>query len=170
MKRTLKLDNLNRRILAFLQSNARISNIDLANEVGLSPSACLQRTKALEEAGYIHSYLAVVNLNKICENVTAYLDFTMVDHKPPSLRRFERAIKDIDNIIDCMRMSGGSDYMAFTVCSSVSELNELCERLLEQDLNIQRIDTRIVMDTPKWMSGYPLNDLIWKDQSDDSNS
>lgn len=163
MKRTVKLDRLNRRILTFLQTNARISNIDLANEVGLSPSACLQRTKSLEESGYIHSYLTVVNLNKICENVSAYLDFTMKSHDHQQLRQFERAIKEVGNIIDCMRMSGGSDYMAFVVCSSVSELNKLTEQLLEQELNIQRIDTRIVMDAPKWMAGYPLDSLSWKE-------
>ncbi|MBB6520270.1 Lrp/AsnC family transcriptional regulator [Pseudoteredinibacter isoporae] len=167
MKRSIKLDRLNRRILTFLQNNARISNIDLANDVGLSPSACLQRTKALEEAGYIHSYLTVVNLNKICENVTAYLDITMNHHEQPTLRRFEKAVKAYGNIVDCMRMSGGSDYMAFCVCSSVAELNELCEELLGQDLGIQRIDTRIVMDTPKWMGGYPLDDLRWRDGGDE---
>lgn len=169
MKRSIKLDRLNRRILTFLQNNARISNIDLANEVGLSPSACLQRTKALEEAGYIHSYLAVVQLNRICENVTAYLDFTMISHDQQKLRQFERVIKDNGNIIDCMRMSGGSDYMAFTVCSDVSGLNQLCEDLLGQDLGIQRIDTRIVVDTPKWMGGYPLDELRWKDNEEPSN-
>ena len=53
--------------------------------------------------------------------------------------------------------------MAFVVCSSVSELNKLTEQLLEQELNIQRIDTRIVMDAPKWMAGYPLDSLSWKE-------
>ena len=162
MKRLLKLDRINQRILSSLQENARISNIDLAEKVGLSPSACLQRAKALEEAGYIHSYLGVVNLDKVCVNVMAYVEITMKTHDQLILKEFERHIKDIPHIVDCMRLAGSIDYLAFVVASTVPDLNQLCNQLLEQCGHIDKMNTHIVMSKPKWLAGYPLAELAWR--------
>ena len=76
----MKLDRINRAILENLQSNARISNLELAEKINLSPSACLQRTKALEDAGYIRAYMASIDIDAICINVMAYVMFSLRDH------------------------------------------------------------------------------------------
>ncbi len=166
MKRPVKLDRINRKILTILQQNARISNIELADRVGLSPSACLQRTKALEEAGYILQYVMAVDLDKICNNVMVYVEFTLEKHRLQDLERFERAMRAIPEIVDCLRVSGRFDYISFVVCNSIADFNKLCDDLLSRDLAISSIRSNVVLDKPKWFGGYPLEHLEWKDGGD----
>ena len=162
MSKRVKLDRINRNILMVLQDNARISNIELADKVGLSPSACLQRTKALEEAGYIVKYVMAVDLDKISTNVMVYVEFTLENHRMADFERFERAIRDIPEIVDCLRVSGRFDYISFVVCSSIADFNKLCDDLLGCKLGIARINSNFVLDKPKWFGGYPLEHLEWK--------
>lgn len=163
MKRLVKLDRINRKILTVLQENARISNIELADRVGLSPSACLQRTKALEESGYILQYVMAVDLDKICNNVMVYVEFTLEKHRLQDLERFERAMRSIPEIVDCLRVSGRFDYISFVVCNSIADFNGLCDDLLSRDLAISSIRSNVVLDKPKWFGGYPLEHLEWKE-------
>jgi len=163
MRRAVKLDRINRKILTILQENARISNIELADRVALSPSACLQRVKALEEAGYILKYVMSVDLDKLFTHVMVYVEFTLERHKMDDFNRFERAIREIPEIVDCLRVSGRFDYISFVVCSSVSHFNDLCDDLLTRNLGIARINSNVVLDKPKWFGGYPLDQLEWKD-------
>jgi len=65
-----------------------------------------------------------------------------------------------------MKVSGDSDYIAFTIAGSNDKLNKLCERLLGQDSNIKTITPRIVLDKPKWFAGYPLTNLSWRNDED----
>lgn len=163
VKRLIKLDRINRKILTTLQSNARISNIELADKVGLSPSACLQRTKALEDAGYILQYVMAVDLDKICINVMVYVEFTLEKHRIQDLERFERTVCNIPEIVDCLRVSGRFDYISFVVCNSIADFNRLCDDLLARDLGISSIRSNVVLDKPKWFGGYPLDHLEWKE-------
>lgn len=162
MRRSVKLDRINRNILTILQENARISNIELADRVALSPSACLQRVKALEDVGYILKYAMSVDLDKLFINVMVYVEFTLERHKKEDFDRFERAVQDIPEIVDCLRVSGRFDYISFMVCSSVSHFNDLCDDLLTRNLSIARINGNVVLDKPKWFGGYPLEHLEWK--------
>lgn len=163
VKRLVKLDRINRKILTELQSNARISNIELAEKVGLSPSACLQRTKALEDSGYIVQYTMAVDLDKICTNVMVYVEFTLEKHRLQDLERFERTMRAIPQIVDCLRVSGRFDYISFVVCNSIADFNKLCDDLLSRDLGISSIRSNVVLDKPKWFGGYPFDYLEWKE-------
>ncbi len=163
MKKPVKLDRINRKILTTLQENARISNLELADKVALSPSACLQRTKALEDAGFIARYIAAVDLDKVCINIMVYVEITLESHRMADFDRFEKTIRSIPEFVDCLRVSGRFDYVAFVVCSSISDFNELCDSLLLRDLGIARISSNVVLDKPKWFAGYPLDQLKWKD-------
>jgi len=163
MKKTVKLDQINRKILTVLQNNARISNLELADKVGLSPSACLQRTKVLEEAGYILQYVMAVDLDRVCENVMIYAEITLERHRIEDLDRFEKVVRGIPEFVDCLRVSGRFDYISFVVCSSVAEFNELCDGLLARELGIASIRSNVVLDKPKWFGGYPLQHLRWKE-------
>lgn len=162
MKKTTKIDAINKKILTVLQQKARISNLELADRVGLSPSACLQRTKALEDAGYILQYVMAVDLDRICYNVKVYAEITLTSHRPQDLSRFEAVIRETPEFVDCLRVSGRVDYIGLAVCSSISEFNKLCDDLLARPLGIARIDSFTVLDTPKWFAGYPFASLQWK--------
>ena len=158
----IKLDRINQAILKTLQTNARISNMELAEKVNLSPSACLQRTKALEDAGYIRKYMAAVDLDSISEHVMAYLMISLRDHAPHEQTHFERQVWQYDQLIDCLKVDGEHDYIALACCSTVEELNTLRNRLLSENPNLLRISCSITLAKTKWFAGYPLDSLEWK--------
>ncbi len=164
MKKEIKIDRINRKILVELQDNARISNLDLAERVALSPSACLKRTKLLERTGAIRNYVMAADLDKICFSVQAYFLISMEDHKLETLESYEKFINDVPEIVDCLKVSGSLDFIAFVVCTSVELLNTLSDRLLRAEIGIRRIDTHVIMARPKWFAGYPLKDLTWKEE------
>ena len=162
-KRTIKLDRINRRILTELQDNARISNNDLSERVGLSPSACLQRVKALEEAGYILQYVMVTDVNKLCVNVKAYAHITLKNHGYQDFSIFEKGIRNYPQAVDCLRVNGEIDYISLIMCSTIEEFNEFCDELLQSSLGVAKITSYFVLDEPKWFGGYPLDNLQWRD-------
>ncbi|TLU64153.1 Lrp/AsnC family transcriptional regulator [Thalassotalea litorea] len=172
MKKTIKIDSYNKKILATLHLQADLTNVELAAKVNLSPSACFQRVKSLKEAGYFRTFHADVNLEQICEHVLAYIEFTLADNSAPVCRKFAAAIDEIPQIMDCMRMSGEVDFISLCCFSDIKALNEACDRLSDKsELCIKRIKTRIVLDRTKFFLGYPLAHLKWFDentQMDDS--
>jgi Lrp/AsnC family transcriptional regulator, leucine-responsive regulatory protein len=162
MKKTRKLDAIDKKILTILQQEARISNMELASRVALSPSACLQRTKAMEDAGYILKYVMAGDLDRLCINVKLHAEFTLVSHRPQDLAEFEELIDGVPELIDCWRVSGRVDYIGFAVCSTIADFKSLSDDLLARNRNILRIDSSTVLDTPKWFGGYAFSKLQWK--------
>ena len=161
-KKPIKLDAINRKILATIHLESDITNAKLAERVNLSPAACSQRTHALREAGYYFNCHAEVDLDRICEHVIAYVEFNLSDNSLESRRRFEAAIEVLPEFMDCLRLSGETDYISFTCCTNIAELNRLCDELsANKALNIQRIQTRIVLERSKFYLGYPIAKLKW---------
>lgn len=161
-KKPIKLDAINRKILATIHLQSDITNAKLAEMVNLSPAACSQRTNALKEAGYYFNCHAEVDLDRICEHIIAYVEFTLSDNSLDSRRRFESAIELLPEFMDCLRLSGDTDYISFTCCTNIAELNRLCDNLsANKSLNIQKIVTRLVLDRPKFYLGYPIEKLKW---------
>lgn len=93
----------------------------------------------------------------------AYLEITLVSQEAKQASRFERAIRDIPEMVDCLRVSGRFDYISFVVCASVSAFNELCDTLVSTEIGVASVRSSIVLDKPKWFAGYPLSMLRWKD-------
>ena len=161
-KKPVKLDAINRKILATIHLQADITNAQLAEVVNLSPAACSQRTKALRDAGYYFNSHAEVDLDRICEHVIAYVEFTLSDNSLESRRRFEAAIEVVPEFMDCLRLSGDTDYISFTCCSNIAELNRLCDELSSNKaLKIRKVAIRIVLERPKFYLGYPIEKLKW---------
>ena len=161
-KKPVKLDAINRKILATIHLQSDITNAQLAEIVNLSPAACSQRTKALRDAGYYFNCHAEVDLDRICEHIIAYVEFTLADNSLASRRRFEAAVELIPEFMDCLRLSGETDYISFTCCTSIAELNRICDELsADESLNIKKICTRLVMERPKFYLGYPISKLKW---------
>ncbi|MGT2515371.1 Lrp/AsnC family transcriptional regulator [Sphingomonas panni] len=122
-----KLDRLDFRILAQLQRNGRITNVDLADAVGLSPSPCLSRVKRLEKAGYITGYGAHVALAKLGETLTVFTEVTLKDHRTGDFSRFEQRARNVPEIVECHLVSGGYDYLIKFITRNVSQYQELIE-------------------------------------------
>src|SRR4030095_15113330 len=106
-----KLDRIDLRILAQLQKNGRMTNVDLADAVALSPSPCLIRVKRLEQAGYIAGYGAHLRLQKLGDTQTVFTEVTLAEHHREDFNRFENAIRNVDEILECHLVSGGYDYL-----------------------------------------------------------
>lgn len=161
-QKTLKLDAINKRILAITHLNSDISNQDLAEQVGLSPSACFQRMKALKEAGYFVSFHTELDLDRMVEHVLAYVEFTLADNSPQARKIFEAEIETLPEFMDCLRITGDTDYICFTCCSNTQALNALIDQVSGQErLGIKTVKTRIILERAKWYLGYPLEKLKW---------
>ena len=161
-KSRIKLDAINKKILSTLHLHADLSNQELAERVGLSPSACFQRTKALKEAGYFFNFHTEMDLDRICEHVLAYVEFTLESNSAKHRKAFEAAVEAIPEFMDCLRLNDGTDYISFTCSSSMQALNSLCDEISDSErLGVKSIRVRPVLERTKWYLGYPLEKLRW---------
>ena len=150
------LDRFDLKILAHLQREGRCSNVELADAVGLSQSPCLLRTKRLQEAGVISGYGADIALEKLGSCVTVFSEVTISSHRPPDFRKFEEAADRHREIVEWYNLSGGYDYLLKIVGPSVAHFQELMERLLQDDIGIEKFTSRIVLRQSSGKRTYPL--------------
>lgn len=148
MNEALKIDRLDLRILSQLQKNGRITNVDLADAVGLSPSPCLIRVKRLEQAGYIEGYGAQLRLQKLGDTLTVFTELTLADHRREDFVRFESAVREVDEVLECHLVSGGYDYLLRFLTRGVDHYQEVIEALLERDVGIAKYFSYIVIKSP----------------------
>ncbi|HZG18478.1 MULTISPECIES: Lrp/AsnC family transcriptional regulator [Herbaspirillum] len=156
----LKLDRIDLRILCHLQENSRITNVILADAVGLSPSPCLIRVKRLEKAGYISGYGAYIRLEKLADVQIVFTEVTLSDHRREDFAKFESYIRNVDEIIECHLVSGGYDYLLKFMTRSVVHYQSVIESLLEQNLRIEKYFSYIVIKSPFIKHHYPLEKFI----------
>jgi DNA-binding Lrp family transcriptional regulator len=155
-----KLDRIDIRILAELQRSGRITNIDLAEAVALSPSPCLQRVKRLEKNGYIVSYHAYIDLAKLGETTTIFTEVTLSDHHRESMRSFERRIADFDEVLECHLVSGGYDYLLRFLTRGINHYQTVIEDILDHDIGVEKYFSYIVIKSPFIKYNYPLEKLF----------
>ena len=157
---SIKLDRIDINILAQLQRNARLTNIALASAVALSPSPCLLRVKRLEEAGYITSYNARIDLAKLGETITVFTEVTLNDHHREDFVKFEAAIRTVDEVIECHLISGGYDYLLKFITRGVAHYQSVIEDILERDIGVAKYFSYIVIKSPIEKLHYPLAKLV----------
>lgn len=155
-----RIDRIDLNILAQLQRRGRISNVELAAAVGLSASPCLQRTRRLEEAGYITGYSALIDLAKLGDAVVVFTEITLTDHRSEDFRRFESALAKVEEVVECHLVSGGYDYLVKFITAGVTQYQRLIEGLLERQVGIARYFSYIVIKTPIARAGLPLRRLF----------
>ena len=144
----VKLDRIDLKILAALQAEGRLSNVELAGRVGLSPSPCLQRVKRLEAAGYITGYEAVLDLAKLGETVTVFTEITLASHARADFLGFEAAIAEEPSVVECHLVSGGYDYLIKFLTRGIADYQGVVERLLAADIGIAKYFSYIVIKSP----------------------
>jgi DNA-binding Lrp family transcriptional regulator len=160
----IKLDRIDISILAQLQRNCRITNVNLANAVSLSPSPCLLRVRRLEEAGYITSYNARIDLAKLGETITVFTEVTLSDHHREDFANFEAEIRKIDEVIECHLISGGHDYLLKFLTRGVAHYQSIMENILERDIGVAKYFSYIVIKSPIEKLHYPLTKLFPTDR------
>jgi Lrp/AsnC family transcriptional regulator of ectoine degradation len=160
MKSALKLDAVDLRILEAVQENARITKIALAEKVGLSPTPCWLRLRKLEEAGVVTGYHARIAFRKIAPIAHIMVQITLGNHRQSDFDRFERAITVIPEIVSCWTVGGGVDYFLMIMARDVDAYQRLIDRLLDQNIGIERYFTYIVTKLVKdERTGTPLSIL-----------
>ena len=143
-----KLDRLDIRILAELQKNGRITNVQLADKIGLSPSPALKRVKKLEAAGYITGYGARVDLAKLGEYVTVFTEFTLNQHYRGNFHEFEKTLSGYAEVVECHMISGGYDYLVKFVVKNINHYQDVIDDLLANEKMVREYFSYIVIKTP----------------------
>lgn len=156
----MRLDKINQKILSLLQSDARITNQDLAEKVNLSPSSCLNRVKKLEEAGLVGPYQAVINLDKVCRSVMAIITVKLKDQSTEGFQTFLVNAKVIPELIECYTVSGGFDMFLKVAAADMVRFNQIVDQLLDIIPGQVNLSSHIVLTTDKPFRGYPLGALV----------
>ena len=122
----MELDRYDRMILRVLQENARISNQDLADRIGLSPSPCLRRVRALEEAGVIKGYRALLDAKALGYTLMALIYISMDKHTPDRFEYFEKEISQFSEVLECLLITGqDADYQIKVIVRDMDAFQEL---------------------------------------------
>ncbi|MFC7397487.1 Lrp/AsnC family transcriptional regulator [Chelatococcus sp. GCM10030263] len=156
----IKLDATDLRILAAIQREGRITKLALAERVGLSPTPCWTRLKRLEEAGIISGYHARLALRLIAPIALVFMEVTLGAHRQADFDRFERAVRDIPEIVACWSVGGGVDYLVKVVARDIDAYQRLVDDLLAREIGIDRYFTYIVTKTVKDEPAMPLAALV----------
>jgi Lrp/AsnC family leucine-responsive transcriptional regulator len=153
------LDAIDRGIVAALQADGRLSNVDLAERVGLSPSPCLRRVKRLERDGYIEAYRAMLGRDRIGLGLTVFVGIKIEGHANARADAFEKAILAMPEIVACHMVSGEADYLLEVV---VPDLQHYQRFLLGQLLDlpiVKEVRSNIAIQSLKTSAALPLNHL-----------
>ena len=160
----ITVDRYDLEILSELQRNGRVTNVDLADAVGLSASPCLMRVRRLEKAGYIAGYGAQIELKKLGDTMTIFTEVTLSDHRAPDFARFEACIRKVDEIIECHLVSGGYDYLLKFVTRSIQDYQDTIERLLGLSIGIEKYFSYVVIKTIFMKQFYPIEKFFAEDE------
>ena len=156
----MKLDKIDIKILSQLQKNGRVTNVELADLVNLSPSPCLMRVKKLQAEGFITGYSAQIDVSKLGQTLTIFTEVTLKHHQQNDFARFLTAIQKVDFVIECHLVSGGYDYLVKFVTGGISEYQTIMERMIELDIGIDKYFSFVVLKSPIVKSHLPL-DIIF---------
>jgi len=140
------LDRYDREILRLLQQEGRLSNQELAERIGLSASPCLRRVRALEEAGYISGYRAMLDAGKLGLSLTALLHISMDRHTPERFENFEQQIQALPEVMECLLITGqDADYQLKVVVKDMEAYQELLLNRITRIEGVSGVHSSFVM-------------------------
>lgn len=155
MKRS-KLDKIDLRILSDLQENGRMTNVDLAQNAGISAPPCLRRVRALEDNGYIEGYNAHVNKNYLGWTVTAYTSITLASAGDKDIQKFVETVDEWDQVRDCYTMIGDADFLLKIVARDFDDYQNFVQTNLTGIENIKTIKSNMIMKAIFKKPGVPI--------------
>ena len=154
----MQLDKLDRAILHELQLDGRLSNVDLAERVNLSPSACLRRVRALEDSGVISGYATLIDQTLIGYPSNVFVQITLHGQQSEALKRFEDAVTDIPEVMACYLMTGEYDYLLRVVASDAADFERIHTESLTRLPGVARIHTSFSLRAVTKKSELPVRD------------
>lgn len=152
----MKLGTIDLRILAELQADGSLSNVELARRVHLSPSPCLARVKALEAAGVIQRYVALANAAALGLGLNVFISISLKTQSKEALAAFEQSIAEHDQVMECYLMTGDSDYLIRVVVADISALERFILERLTPIPGIEKIRTSFTLKQVRYKTALPL--------------
>jgi Lrp/AsnC family leucine-responsive transcriptional regulator len=152
VKQLISLDRIDRNILRELQKNGRISNVELSQKIGLSPTPCLERVKRLEKQAVIKSYTALLDPQHLNASLLVYIELTLKRSSADVFERFNKAAKELDSILECHLVSGDFDYLLKTRVADMSAYRKVLSETLLALPDIKNSRTYVVMEEVKYLT------------------
>lgn len=152
----MKLDSIDRRILRALQRDGRQQNVELAKEVGLSPSPCLRRVRLLEEAGVIERYVAVLNPAKVGCGLTVFTRVWLKEQDADTVAHFAEAVQHLPQVVECHLMAGDCDFLLRVVAADIDDYRQFQMQHLTRIRGVQSVKTEIPLQKVKLTSEVPV--------------
>jgi DNA-binding Lrp family transcriptional regulator len=151
------LDAIDRKILALLQENARLANVELAGAVGLSPSPCLRRVRDLEEAGVIRRYVTLLDPAQLGLPVSIFVSVTLERQVEQALEHFEAAILKRPEVMECYLMTGDADYLLRIVTADLSGYERFLIDHLTRVPGVSSIKSSFALKQVKYLTALPVS-------------
>ncbi len=150
------VDEIDRKVLRSLQVDSTLSMVALGERVGLSPSACHRRIKALEEKGYIAGYRAVLDRGRLGLSMQFFIELSLISQSDETLEAFERAVRGIPEVLECHLMAGQSDYILRVVCEDAEAFERLHRQLVARLPGVARVHSNMSIREVKPLAGLPV--------------
>lgn len=152
----MELDTLNLRILAELQQDGSLTNVELARRVHLSPSPCLARVKALEAAGVIERYVALASAKALGLGLNVFISISLKEQSKEALATFERRIAEHDEVMECYLMTGDSDYLIRVAVADMAALEKFILEQLTVIPGVEKIRSSFALKQVRYKTALPL--------------
>lgn len=150
------LDDIDRRLLAELQDEGRVTNVELANRVGLTAPPCLRRVRSLEEAGIIKGYHAELDGSKLGFTITVFALVSLKSQAEESLRQFEEHMRTLPEVRECHMLNGEIDFIIKIVSRDLQSFQEFLTSKLTPAPNVASVKTSLTIRTAKELPGVPI--------------
>jgi Lrp/AsnC family transcriptional regulator, leucine-responsive regulatory protein len=152
----LPLTRTDRRLLEILQRDGRLTNLELASRVNLSPSACLRRVRALEEAGVIRSYAAIVDPKRVGLGLLAFVNLKLEKRGRMPTDAFARAVKDWPEVLGCHALTGDMDYLLRVHVADLDHFSRFVMESLLKHPGVLDVKSSFVLDEVKETTALPI--------------
>lgn len=150
------MDKTDQRILNELQQDASLSNVELAKRVGLSPSPCLARVRALEKSGVIRQYVALADAAQLGLGLNVFISISLRTQSKDALARFEQRISEQEEVMECYLMTGDSDYLIRVVVADIAALERFILDQLTPIADIEKIRSSFALKQVRYKTALPL--------------
>lgn len=151
-----KIDKTDRKILKILQTNGKITNAKLSEEIGLSPAPTLERVKKLENSGIIKSYHAELDSAMLGLGVNTFVQVSLKGHNKPNIEAFLGRIRDIEEIIECHHITGSGDFILRIVAKDIASYQQLMlEKVSDIDI-VDSLQSMVILSTFKNSKEVPI--------------
>ena len=152
----LELDPIDRRLLQTLQTSGRMPVKELAERVGLTTTPCLRRLRLLEQAGVIQGYAALVDQNKVGLPVSVFVSVKLEMQREEALERFEAAVRDCPEVMECYLMTGPRDYLLRVVASDLAAYERFLKETLTRVEGVASIESSFALTQVKHANALPI--------------